>query len=166
MIVDRQELTKRLIAWAAAQEAILALYLFGSLVEGRANVLSDVDVAVLAQYGLAKEHLWHLEDQWSAEWPEWVDLHVLNLAPPAFQFEVITRGQRLWARDVSDVAEYESLTRRRYWDLRPMLERDWAAFRDRLLEQQDEAERKQYQEALAKIRAVHRRVREASSADT
>lgn len=38
-----------LVNWARNQSEILALYLYGSLAEGRANSLSDVDVGILAR---------------------------------------------------------------------------------------------------------------------
>jgi hypothetical protein len=88
---------------------------------------------------------------------------ILNLAPLPFRYEVTARGRRLWAADLGWVSDWESLTWRQYWDLRPLLERDWQQYVRRVMESQDEAERQQYQAALERIRAVHRRVREASA---
>jgi len=56
------------------------------------------------------------------------------------------------------VADFESLARRRYWDLEPLLERHWKAFERRLWEEQSDTEREEYQAAFAKVRAVHRRL--------
>jgi predicted nucleotidyltransferase len=158
------DLVQNLAAWAVGQAAIDALYLFGSQAEGRARAHSDVDIAVLTGRDVAKEHLWRLEDRWAAAWPGQIDLHVLNLAPIPAQFEVITRGQRLWQRSLERVAEYESWVRRRYWDLEPRLERDWQAFVARIQEQRNDAERQEYQAARAHVGAVHRRAREAADA--
>ncbi len=155
---------KLITTWAADQPEIQAVYLFGSVAEGRVNALSDVDIAILADRDLPKQRLWRLEDHWASAWPDWVDLHVLNLAPPAAQFEIITRGRKLWIKDLAQVADFESLVRRRYWDLEPLLEQDWAAFERRLGEERSDAEREEYQAALAKVRTVHRRIREASEA--
>jgi predicted nucleotidyltransferase len=163
MIVS-EELARRLAAWADSQSEILAMYLFGSVAEGRANALSDLDIALLADRDLPKQHLWRLEDHWAAEWPEWVDLHVLNLAPPEAQFEIITRGRRVWVKVLEQVADFESLVRRRYWDLEPLLEQTWKAFERHLWEERNDAEREEYQVALAKVRAVHRRIKETSEA--
>ena len=159
-----ESLIHRLLAWATDEAEIDALYLFGSQAEGRAHAHSDVDIAVLTRREIAKERLWRLEDRWASTWPDWVDLHVLNLAPVPAQFEVITRGRRLWQRSLERVAEYESWVRLRYWDLEPWLERDWQAFVQRLWEQRDETERQEYRAALAQVRAVHRRVRAAADA--
>jgi predicted nucleotidyltransferase len=155
-------LTERLVAWAQTQPQILALYLYGSYAEGRANAMSDVDVAILAREDLTREQLWNLERKSSAQWPESVDLRVLNLAPLAFRYQVTARGQRLWASDVGRVADWESLTWRLYWDWRPRLERDWQQYVRHVMEQKNEAERQQYQAALDHVRAVHRRAREAA----
>lgn len=160
---DLQDLIVRLTTWAADQAEMDALYLFGSQVEGRTHATSDVDIAVLARLDIARERLWRLEDRWAVAWPEQVDLHVLNLAPIPAQFEIITHGRRLWQRSLERVAEYESWVRRRYWDLEPWLERDWQAFVQRLWEQRNDTERQEYQAALAQVRAVHRRVREATA---
>jgi hypothetical protein len=61
------------------------------------------------------------------------------------------------------VAEIESLILRRYWDERPLLEQEWSSYVKHMMEQKDETERQQYQTSLAKVRAVHQRVREAST---
>ncbi len=152
----------QLVTWAKDQKDIEAVYLFGSSVSGRTNALSDVDVAVVARQALEQKSLWRLEDRWSSQWPEWVDLSVLNLAPIAFQFEVITNGRRLWVHDVGQIAEYESWVRRRKWDLDTLIEQDWEIFAHRHWEQRHETERAEYQNTYSQVRAVHQRVRESS----
>ena len=81
---------------------------------------------------------------------------MLNLAPLSFRYQVTARGRRLWAADLGRVADWESLTWRQYWDLHPYLERDWQHYVQHVMEQKDEAERQQYQAALAQVGAVHR----------
>lgn len=120
-MTEAEGLLDQLTVWARTEPDILALYLYGSYAEGRAHALSDVDVAILARVDLSKEQLWELEKRCAVRWPESVDLRVLNLAPLPFRYEVTTRGQRLWAADVGQVADWESLTWRLYWDLRPRL---------------------------------------------
>jgi predicted nucleotidyltransferase len=159
----REKLVDDLVVWAKRQPEIMALYLYGSQVEGRANVLSDLDVAVVARPEIPKSQLWRLEDSWAAHWPQYVDLRLLNLAPLSFRYEVTAKGQRLWAANVNTVAEIESLIWRQYWDIRPWLEQDWTEFVKRVMEQRNEVEYQQYETTLAKIRAVHQRVREAAA---
>jgi predicted nucleotidyltransferase len=163
MSTDLELLLRELISWAQAQPEIIALYLYGSQAQGRASVLSDVDVAVMARGDLSRPQLWQLEDRCAARWPEKVDIRVLNLAPLPFRYEVTAQGRRLWAADSGEVADLESLIWRQYWDLHPRLEREWKSHVEQVMEQYDEVERQQVQAALAKIRAVHRRVREAAA---
>jgi predicted nucleotidyltransferase len=155
-------LLNELVSWARRQPDILALYLYGSHAEGRATALSDIDVAVWARADLSRSQLSELEDRWASQWPETVDLRVLNLAPLPFRYEVTARGRRLWAADVGTIGDLESRVWRTYWDLHPHLERDWERHVQHLMEKRDDAERDEYQAALAEIRAVHRRVREAA----
>jgi uncharacterized protein len=158
-----KQLLDQLIAWAQTQPEIVALYLYGSQAQGIANALSDVDIAILAQPQLPREELWRLEDRWTSQWPKRIDLRLLNLAPLAVRYEVTAHGQRLWAARAATIAEIESLIWREYWDLRPRLEQDWAQYVEHVRESQYEIERQQYQAALAKVRAVHQRVREAAA---
>jgi predicted nucleotidyltransferase len=158
-----EKLLKKLITWARTQPEIIALYLYGSQAQGRANVLSDIDIGVLVRDDISKHQLWRLEDQWAARWPERIDIRLLNLAPLPFKYEVTANGQRLWTANTDAVAEIESLIWRRYWDERPLLEQEWSSYVKHIMEQKDETERQQYQTALAKVRAVHQRVREAST---
>jgi predicted nucleotidyltransferase len=157
-----EKLLNDLMAWAKTQSQIMALYLYGSQLQGQANALSDIDIAVLTRLDLSKSQLWRLEDSWIARWPEQVDIRLLNLAPLAFRYEVTAHGQRLWAANVNAVAEIESLIWRQYWDFRPRLEQDWADYVKHLMEQKNEVELKQYEAALAQVRAVHQRVRETA----
>ena len=62
-----ERLLDQLIAWAQTQPEILALYLYGSQAEGRANALSDVDVAVLVRDDLPQQQLWQLEERCCAQ---------------------------------------------------------------------------------------------------
>ena len=160
---DVKSLLQELVSWARAQPEILAVYLYGSQAEGRASALSDVDVAVLARADLSRQDLWRLDDRCAARWLERVDIRVLNLAPLPFRYEVTARGRRLWVAEPGLAASQESLVWRQYWDLHPRLERDWKHYVQQVMEKQNEAERQQYQTALVKVRAVHRRVREAAS---
>jgi predicted nucleotidyltransferase len=162
--MDLTAILAELIAWANSQPEIVALYLYGSQAEGHANALSEVDIGVLVQRDIPRESIWRMEDRWASVWLDRVDLRVINLAPVDFRFEVITRGERIWEGDLDQVAEVESLIRRKYWDIKPLLDRDWAAFRAGLAEKRSESERIEYQKTLEKIRSINRRAGEASEA--
>jgi predicted nucleotidyltransferase len=157
------EIVKQLLAWAKLQPEITALYLYGSVAEERANALSDLDISLLVRPEFTKQEIWRLEDRWSALWPEVVDLRVLNCAPLAFQFEVTTRGQRLWVADADLVAEQESLIWRAYWDEEPRLKAEMDTHIEQVAEARNALEQQKYHATLEKIGAVHRRVREAAA---
>ena len=152
-----------LVTWAANQDEILALYLYGSQAQGRAGVLSDIDIGILVKPELSKQEIRRWERKWVTQWPESIDIHILNLGPLPFQYEVTAQGRRLWTADANTVAGIESLIWRRYWDWQPIMEKHWRHYVRHLLEERDAVERKQYQAALEQVRTVHRRVREAAA---
>lgn len=146
---------------------VIAVYLYGSHAEGHANALSDMDIGVLVRDGLAKERLWETEDALAADLgralcTDNVDLIVLNLAPLRIRYEVITRGEVLYSADDGARADFESYSLRRYWDFKKYLEEYDRCFLTRIKEALDETQRRQYQDTSAKVRAVHRRVKEAA----
>jgi uncharacterized protein len=156
-------LVEQLVAWAKQQPEILALYIYGSVVEGRTNALSDLDIGLLLRREITKREMWRLEDRWAALWPEAVDLRVLNYAPLTFQFEVTTRGQRHWRADARLVADHESLIWRKYWDEEPRLKEEWNSYVQQVTEARRATKQQEYQSTLDKIGTVHRRVREAAA---
>lgn len=86
---------------------LLAVYAFGSRVQGTAGPLSDIDLAVLVE-GLADPvSLWGLSGDLAdlAGCP--VDLLDLRAASTVMQYQVITTGERWWAKDVQ-AALFES----------------------------------------------------------
>jgi predicted nucleotidyltransferase len=146
---------------------VIAVYLYGSHAEGRANALSDMDIGILIRDGLVKERLWELEDALAADLgralrTDNLDLIVLNLAPLRIRYEVITRGEVLYSADDGARADFESCSLRRYWDFKKYLEEYDRCFLTRIKEAMDETQRRQYQDTSAKVRAVHRRVKEAA----
>jgi predicted nucleotidyltransferase len=159
----RSHLTERL----EGRSEVIAVYLYGSHAEGHANALSDMDIGVLIRDGLARERLWELEDALAADLgralrTDNVDLIVLNLAPLRIRYEVITRGEVLYSADDGARADFESYSLRRYWDFKKYLEEYDRCFLTRIKEAMDETQRCQYQDTSAKVRAVHRRVKEAA----
>jgi predicted nucleotidyltransferase len=161
--------TSQLVEYLAGRSEVLAAYLYGSHAEGRANALSDMDIGVLIRDGLAEERLWRLEDALAADLgrvlhTDQVDLVVLNLAPLRIRYEVITRGKVLYSADDGARADFESHSLRRYWDFQKYLAEYDRCFLTRIKEAMDETERRQYQDTFAKVRAVHRRVKEAADA--
>ena len=94
----------------ALQEAIpslSAVYIFGSQASGAAGPDSDVDLAILADESPEVVRLWELAGRLAEIVGRSVDLIDLRAAGTVMQYQIITTGKRLWARD-SGPAIYES----------------------------------------------------------
>ena len=78
---------------------LLALYAFGSRVQGTAGPTSDLDLALLVAGYAEPLALWALAGDLAdlAGCP--VDLLDLRAASTVMQYQVITTGQRWWQRD-------------------------------------------------------------------
>ena len=79
----------------------MAIYAFGSQVQGTAGVGSDLDLAVLVAGYADPLVLWDLAGSLADVAGCEVDLLDLRAASTIMQYQVISTGQRLWAADVS-----------------------------------------------------------------
>ena len=79
---------------------LLAVYLFGSHAQGTAGPDSDVDMAVLVPGQVDPVVLWQLSGGLADIVGREVDLVDLRAATTVMQYQVVTRGRRLWAKDV------------------------------------------------------------------
>ena len=86
---------------------LLGLYAFGSRIQGTARPDSDLDLAVLVAGYADPLELWNLASELAdlAGCP--VDLLDLRAASTVMQYQVITTGQRWWAKD-AQAALYEA----------------------------------------------------------
>lgn len=82
-----------------AQPNAMALYAFGSRVQGTAGPASDLDLAVLVPGYADPVRLWELSGELADVAGCEVDLLDLRAASTVMQYQVITTGQRLWAKD-------------------------------------------------------------------
>lgn len=117
------------------EEDVVLAYVFGSVAEGRETDRSDLDVGVLlkeepdgldrtiALNGLLAEGL---------DLPgERVDVKVLNDAPLRLLHQVVAKGEPVLVRDESRRVAFEARVMDRYFDFKPMLERQAEARRER-----------------------------------
>ena len=109
-------------------------YLHGSIARGTPLPGSDVDLALVLSEPLPPpmERLkleFEIQDA-IAEVCELkaVDARVINHAPLAVQGEIVQEGVCLYARSRELKTEFESLTRRKYFDFKPKMERMQSAF--------------------------------------
>ena len=86
---------------------LLAVYGFGSRVQGTARLESDLDMAVLVAGHADVVLLWGLAGELADIAGCTVDLLDLRAASTVMQYQIITTGQRWWARD-AQAALFES----------------------------------------------------------
>jgi len=75
----------------------LAIYAFGSQVQGNANAQSDLDLAVLVAGYADPVALWDMSGSLADVAGCPVDLLDLRAASTVMQYQVITTGRRLWS---------------------------------------------------------------------
>lgn len=80
---------------------LLAVYLYGSQASGHASAESDLDLAVLVPGIMDPVELWRLSGEIAdiANLP--VDLVDLRAASTIMQYQIITTGRRLWAKNAA-----------------------------------------------------------------
>jgi len=101
-----------------ADPRVVAVYAFGSAARGQPDA-RDVDVAVLLDRRLDWEAERELRAAVLAAEPR-ADLVVLNDAPPALRWEVLTGGHCLLGRDPRTQAEFEIVSLSRFLDFQPV----------------------------------------------
>ncbi len=95
-------------------------YLFGSIVRGDANDLSDVDIAVMLDESLSKKDMLYVELDLISELTrvlksDKVDLVLLNDAPLLLKYNIIKNGHVLKSDEMKRVA-FETGVMSRYLD--------------------------------------------------
>ena len=86
---------------------LLAVYAFGSRIQGGAGPDSDLDLAVLVAGYADPVALWAVAGELADVVGCPVDLIDLRAASTVMQYQIITAGERWWARDAQAVL-YES----------------------------------------------------------
>jgi predicted nucleotidyltransferase len=104
---------------ARAIPGIVAVYLFGSVAEGREHAESDVDLGVLLDWSLypTDRHRFDcrllLGTRFSDAARRGADVVILNDAPPQFARAIVTRGQRLYRAEARGVRPRSAVVKRR-----------------------------------------------------
>lgn len=102
-----------------AVPGLMAVYAFGSRVDGTAQADSDLDLAVLVAGYAEPLQLWDLSSEIADLVRCEVDLLDLRAANGAVQHEVLMRGRRLWGID-PDAGLFEcfAISEKQRWDER------------------------------------------------
>jgi len=133
------KLQETLIQYLAQREDVPFAYLFGSYAEGRANRLSDLDVAVyLKQHSRSEREEVRLTlttDIMKAVNMNNVDVLILNDAPPLVAYRATGRGIVLKDSVDSARAEFEVRCLGNYLDFKYYMDRHNAALRKRIREE-------------------------------
>ncbi len=109
---------RALVEAVAAEHRVRLAYAFGSAAREASGPLSDVDLALLLDRPPTWDEERRLRARLAAVDPR-VDLVILNRAPPALRYEVLTGGRCLLARDEAEQAEFEITSLSRFLDLQP-----------------------------------------------
>lgn len=88
---------------------LLALYAFGSRIQGTANAQSDLDLAVLVEGYADPMHLFELSNQLADQLGYEVDLLDMRAASTIMQYQILTTGERWWVKDPLPVGLFETM---------------------------------------------------------
>jgi predicted nucleotidyltransferase len=95
----------------------LSIHAFGSRIKGTANAQSDLDLALLVAGYAAPLQLFEMTNQLADKLGYEVDLLDLRAASTVMQYQVITTGRRLWAKDDKHADWFDILVTKEKWDL-------------------------------------------------
>ena len=113
-------------AYLAAQADVVVAYLFGSVARGRANQMSDIDVAVLLEPELEPAATVERQLQLMVALDDFADREVqvivLNRASPFLAYQVVREGRLLYERSRPERVAFEVRAMKIYFDIKPMLE--------------------------------------------
>lgn len=110
----------------ADRNDLAAIYLFGSVAEGKAHALSDIDVAVLFCADLSADQIFQrtlaigtiLEEALHTT----VDVIPLNRATPFLRFQIIKNGKLILERDRTQRCLFQMRAMNAYYDAKPYLD--------------------------------------------
>lgn len=88
---------------------LLAIYAFGSRIQGTANEQSDLDLAVLVEGYADPVQLFSLSNQLADQLGYEVDLLDMRAASTVMQYQILTRGERWWVTDRLQVDLFETM---------------------------------------------------------
>ena len=119
---------KQALAGYFATQPVDAVYLFGSQATGKANKLSDVDIAVLFHENMDSsarfdQKILMIGDVGSILKRNDVEVLDLAQAPPIFRYEAIAPKTVLYTGNRTRMVSFETDAIQKYFDLRPLLVR-------------------------------------------
>jgi len=106
---------------------IVSIYLFGSCAEGKQTPVSDIDLAVLLDRDFPSNHYFEkklelLAIATTTLKTDEIDLIILNQAPSALSYQVLSKGRLLFENDKvkGQRVNFQARTYDRYFDFKPV----------------------------------------------
>jgi predicted nucleotidyltransferase len=122
---DLASIERVVIPFLESRRDVLAAYIFGSIVTGRARHDSDVDIAVLVSDKVMRRDSFQYRLGMMTELMrilkrDDVDLILLNKAPSLLAHRVLKKGKLIFERSASARVAFQVRTVNRYLDSQPM----------------------------------------------
>lgn len=121
-----------------------AAYVYGSVAAGQVHPFSDVDIALLLEEGLARRLSAYERLRLEADVElriadltgiDYADVRIVNDAPVEWRGVVVTEGVCVYSRNESQRIEFETRSRKEYFDFRPVIDMLHQASMTRLREE-------------------------------
>jgi len=117
----KQKLKQSIASAFDRRPEILAAYVLGSVVSGKAVKESDFDLAVVVdnKKNLSFEKIYDLIS--SISFPRNLDLSVVDKSSsPLFLFQMISKGKKIYIRDHQEIVAFEAFVLHNYYDTQHM----------------------------------------------
>ena len=96
---------------------LISVYCFGSSVRGHETLESDLDIACLSDRQITNIKRWTIQEEIAYLLKRDVDLIVLKTATDVMKFQIISKGIRIFVKDVRKAEQFEDLVYCLYLDL-------------------------------------------------
>lgn len=122
---DRVQIVDQLSKLLSSYSDVVAVYLFGSVAQGKAHQQSDIDVALLFDSTLDRQSI---HDRTLAvgtlletHLPTAIDVVALNTAPLLLQFQILQKGVLILEHNRTQRCLFQMRSMSRYYDAKPFL---------------------------------------------
>jgi uncharacterized protein len=113
---------------------IQAVYLFGSVANGKANSQSDIDLAIVPRNPSLREKKLDILADLTGHGFNNVDIVFLDIRDIVVRFEAVHQNRLIYCAEDFDAGSFFSLTIRQYFDFLPYLKIQREAYKQRILQ--------------------------------
>lgn len=162
-------MTKKIHNYFSRHLEVMAVYLFGSQAKGNARKSSDVDIAILLAKGYDSLQSFQLRLQFMKDlesiYGKEVDVVILNQAKPLLQHQVLKYGRLLYEKNRRARIEFEVNSRKQYFDIKPVLDRQSRALFKQIKEVGLSGRYRGHRDSLEDVRRLHGRLEALSETE-